>query len=91
MTGFLRQRPIVSGIVALFVLVLLLTAFPIVPETKQAVIVRFGKPERILNQYNPNKPIGSAGCPDLYQQRQCLFASAAPESSGRSDRVRQGL
>ena len=42
MTGFLRQRPIVSGIVALFVLVLLLTAFPIVPETKQAVVVRFG-------------------------------------------------
>jgi len=67
MTGFLRQRPIVSGIVALFVLVLLLTAFPIVPETKQAVIVRFGKPERILNQYNPNKPIGSAGAGLAYR------------------------
>ena len=67
MTGFLRQRPIVSGIVALFVLVLLLTAFPIVPETKQAVIVRFGKPERILNQYNPNKPIGSVGAGLAYR------------------------
>jgi len=67
MTGFLRQRPIVSGIVALFVLVLLLTAFPIVPETKQAVIVRFGKPERILNQYNRNKPIGSAGAGLAYR------------------------
>jgi membrane protease subunit HflC len=31
--------------VTLFVL---LSAFPIVPETKQAVIVRFGKPDRIL-------------------------------------------
>ena len=67
MTGFLRQRPIVSGVVAFVVLVLLLTAFPIVPETKQAVIVRFGKPERILNQYNPNKPIGSVGAGLAYR------------------------
>ena len=67
MTGLLRQRPIVSAIVAFFILVLLLTAFPIVPETKQAVIVRFGKPERILNQYNPNKPNGSAGAGLAYR------------------------
>jgi modulator of FtsH protease HflC len=67
MTGFLRQRPIVSAVVAFVVLVLLLTAFPIVPETKQAVIVRFGKPERILNQYNPNKPIGSVGAGLAYR------------------------
>jgi len=67
MTGLLRQRPIVSAIAAFFILVLLLTAFPIVPETKQAVIVRFGKPERILNQYNPNKPIGSAGAGLAYR------------------------
>jgi membrane protease subunit HflC len=67
MTGFLRQRPIVSGVIALVVLVLLLTAFPIVPETKQAVIVRFGKPERILNRYNPSKPIGSVGAGLAYR------------------------
>ena len=28
------------------------------PETKQAVIVRFGKPVRILNRYQPTQPIG---------------------------------
>jgi membrane protease subunit HflC len=67
MTGFLRHRPIVSGVIALVVLVLLLTAFPIVPETKQAVIVRFGKPERILNRYNPSKPIGSVGAGLAYR------------------------
>ncbi|MFL6801730.1 MAG: protease modulator HflC [Sphingomicrobium sp.] len=69
MTGFLRQRPIVSAVVAFVVLLLLLTSwpFPIVPETKQAVIVRFGKPERILNQYNPNKPIGSVGAGLAYR------------------------
>jgi len=67
MTGFLRQRPLVSGVIALIVLVLIFTAFPIVPETKQAVIVRFGKPERILNRYNPSKPIGSVGAGLAYR------------------------
>ena len=44
MTGFVRQRPIVSGVIAVILLLLIFSAFPIVPETKQAVIVRFGKP-----------------------------------------------
>jgi membrane protease subunit HflC len=48
-------------VVAFFALLLLLYSFPVVPETKQAVIVRFGKPERILNQFNPSKPIGAVG------------------------------
>jgi membrane protease subunit HflC len=61
MTDFLRRRPLVSTIVGLLVLVLLLSSFPIVPETKQAVVVRFGKPERILNRYEPGRPIGTAG------------------------------
>ena len=61
MTGFMRRRPLVSGVIALFLLVLLLSAFPIVPETKQAVVVRFGKPERILNRYEAGRPIGAAG------------------------------
>ena len=61
MTGFIRRRPLVSGAIILLVLVLLLSSFPIVPETKQAVVVRFGKPERILNRYEPGRPIGSAG------------------------------
>jgi membrane protease subunit HflC len=61
MTDFIRTRPLISGIVAFLVLVLLLSSFPIVPETKQAVVVRFGKPERILNRYEAGRPIGSAG------------------------------
>ena len=31
------------------------------PETKQAVVVRFGKPVRIYNQYKAGRPIGAAG------------------------------
>ena len=61
MTGFIRNRPLVSAVIGFLILVLLLSAFPIVPETKQAVVVRFGKPERILNRYEPGRPIGAAG------------------------------
>jgi modulator of FtsH protease HflC len=61
MTDFIRQRPLVSAIVGFLLLVLLLGSFPIVPETKQAVVVRFGKPERILNRFQAGIPIGAAG------------------------------
>ena len=47
MTGFIRNRPIVSAVLAVVVLVLLGMSFPIIPETQQAVVVRFGKPVRI--------------------------------------------
>ncbi|HWU92205.1 MAG TPA: protease modulator HflC [Sphingomicrobium sp.] len=59
--AFVRRRPVLTGVVAFLVLVLLLSSFPIVPETRQAVVVRFGKPERILNRYEPGRPIGSPG------------------------------
>jgi membrane protease subunit HflC len=36
-------------------------AFPVVPETKQAVIVRFGKPVRIVNAFDPRTPVGGTG------------------------------
>lgn len=61
MTAFIRNRPLVSAAIGVLLLVLLLSAFPIVPETKQAVVVRFGKPERILNRFEPGRPIGAAG------------------------------
>jgi membrane protease subunit HflC len=61
MMEMVRRRPLLTGIAALVLLFILLSSFPIVPETKQAVIVRFGKPIRILNQYQPNHPIGGRG------------------------------
>jgi modulator of FtsH protease HflC len=44
----IMRRPLLSGIIALVALFIVITAFPIVPETKQAVISQFGKPDRIL-------------------------------------------
>ena len=61
MTAFIRERPILTAILGLFLLVVLLGSFPIVPETKQAVVVRFGKPVRVLNHYERGRPIGAAG------------------------------
>ena len=61
MTDFIRARPLLSGILLFLALVIVLGSFPIVPETKQALIVRFGKPVRIYNQYKAGRPIGTAG------------------------------
>jgi len=60
-TDLIRNRPLLSSIVGVLVLLLLLGSFPIIPETKQAVVVRFGKPVRIYNQFKPGRPIGTAG------------------------------
>lgn len=61
MTDFIRRRPLLSAIFGVLALVVLIGSFPIVPETKQAVVVRFGKPVRILNRYEAGRPIGAPG------------------------------
>jgi membrane protease subunit HflC len=61
MTDTLRRHPLLTAIGAFVLLLVLLGSFPIIPETKQAVVVRFGKPVRIYNQYKPGRPIGTAG------------------------------
>ena len=48
MTDTIRRHPIISAVSALLLLMFLMASFPIVSETKQAVVVRFGKPNRIL-------------------------------------------
>jgi membrane protease subunit HflC len=61
MTGFIRSRPLITAILGVLALILLLGSFPIIPETKQAVVVRFNKPIGVFNQYKPGRPIGAAG------------------------------
>ena len=48
-------------IAAVAVLIALLSSFVVVPETKQAVIVRTGEPVRVANQYNPDEAYGGTG------------------------------
>jgi membrane protease subunit HflC len=57
----LARNPIVLGFFTVLLLILVASTFAIVPETRQAVIVRFGEPQRILNKYRPNEPFGRTG------------------------------
>ena len=50
MTSFIRRHPLASGLAGLALLFILIASFPVVPETKQAVVVRFGTVERIYNR-----------------------------------------
>jgi len=61
MTEIFRNRPIMTAVVLFLVLITAISSFPIIPETKQAVVVQFGKPVRVYNQYKPGRPIGAAG------------------------------
>jgi membrane protease subunit HflC len=57
----IRRHALLATIIAAAVLVLLLMSFPIIPETKEVVVVRFGKPVAVFNQYKSGRPIGAAG------------------------------
>lgn len=61
MTAFVPRNIIAIVIVAIVALILIGSTFSIVPETKQAVVVRFGRPEYIINAYKPNETFGHAG------------------------------
>ena len=64
---FVRRRPLLTAFLAVFVLGSLALSFPIVPETRQAVVVSFGKPVRILGGYKKGRPIGSTGAGISYR------------------------
>ncbi len=61
MIGRLFQNPVALGAVVLGLLFLLANTLAIVPETRQAVIVRFGEPVRIVNRYQDKLPFGQTG------------------------------
>jgi membrane protease subunit HflC len=60
MTRFARN-PIVLAILAIVLLVLVGSTVVIVPETKQAVVTRFGEPQRIINRYQSGQEFGDYG------------------------------
>ena len=61
MIATIMRRPLMWSIIALVLLMTIMSSIIIVPETSQAVIVRFGKAERILNRYQVGQPIGGTG------------------------------
>ena len=61
MTALIRRHPFLAGLIAFFLVVTFFSSFAIVPETEQGIVIRFGKPVRIINRYVPGKPFGSPG------------------------------
>jgi modulator of FtsH protease HflC len=57
----LFRNPIALAILAILVLVLIGSTVVIVPETKQAVVTRFGEPTRVINRYEQGQEFGGYG------------------------------
>ncbi len=55
------RNPIAWAATAFGLVVVAMATLYTVPETKQAVVLRLGKPERIVNAYNPKAPFGTSG------------------------------
>ena len=55
------RNPLVIAFVAIVLLILAGSTFATVPETKQAVVVRFGQPKRVINAYQPGEDFGRTG------------------------------
>jgi membrane protease subunit HflC len=61
MNARLLRNPIALAFLVIVALVLMASTFAVVPETKQAVIVRFGDAKRIINPYRTGVPFGETG------------------------------
>ena len=59
MTAFVRRHPLMSAAIAFALLLVILSSVSIVPETRQGIVVRFGKPVRIVNRYRPGEQFGA--------------------------------
>ena len=57
----LARNPLLWAAFAFALVVVLMNTFYTVPEEKQAVVLRLGKPERILNTYKSNERFGTGG------------------------------
>lgn len=61
MNAALFRNPIALGIAALLLLILFASTVSVVPETRQAVITRFGQPIKTVNRYRAGEDFGRSG------------------------------
>ncbi|SEN05875.1 membrane protease subunit HflC [Sphingomonas gellani] len=61
MNAMTLRNPVFVGIAALLLVIIAAATFAIVPETQQAVILRFEQPVATVNRYQPNQPFGRTG------------------------------
>ena len=55
------SNPIKLLIAAIVLLFLLVSTVSVVPETRQGIVLRLGKADRIINAYNPKEAFGATG------------------------------
>ncbi len=55
------SNPIKLLIAAIILLFLLASTVSVVPETRQGIVLRLGKADRIINAYNPKEAFGATG------------------------------
>lgn len=60
MSALVRNPLLLAGLAFGLLIVAMATLYT-VPETKQAVVLRFGKAERIVNEYDPKAGFGQSG------------------------------
>jgi membrane protease subunit HflC len=56
MTTMSQQRMIAIGVAAFAVLIVLMNTFYVVDQRKQALVLRFGEPQRVVNAFQQNDP-----------------------------------
>ncbi len=61
LTERLTRNPLTWAFAAIALVILCSSVFAVVPETKQALIVRLGNPNRIINGYKRNQDFGHTG------------------------------
>lgn len=59
--GRLFANPLALAVAGFAALILLASTVSIVPETKQGVVLRLSKADRVINGYKPGQPFGSTG------------------------------
>ncbi len=61
MNTTLLRNPVTLGILALVLVIIAASTFTIVPETRQAVILRFEQPVATVNRWQPGEQFGRTG------------------------------
>ena len=57
----MMRNPIALAFIAIILLIVAGSTFSVVPETKQAVIIKFGEPQRVINPYRRGQDFGQTG------------------------------
>lgn len=61
------RTPVIAAVAAVVLLVVAIMCVKVVPETKQALILRFGKPVAVVNRYHKNQEFGHTGAGLLFR------------------------